>query len=125
MYKDEILALIKRSPLKIDTDIKITGSPPTSANSMFLTNKEQGDWAEDVVYQAINEYKDDFFAVKYGRTDSISAGDDGFADFYLDYQEELNTIGKKPDILIFNVKDFPGRVVDVENDESVKKAVAA
>lgn len=60
MYKDNILELIKKSPLQIDTEIKITGRPPTMANSEFLTNKEQGDWAEQIVFKAINEFSKDF-----------------------------------------------------------------
>lgn len=95
------------------------------ANSEFLTNKEQGDWAEQIVYNAINEFSDDFFAVKYGRSESMAAGDEGFADFYLEYQNELNAIGKRPDLLIFRLMDFSNREVDIENDEHVRKAVAA
>lgn len=125
MYKERIFNLIKQSPLEIDTEIQITGRPPTMANSEFLTNKEQGDWAEEVVYKAINEFSGEFFAVKYGRSESIAAGDDGFADFYMAYQNELNTIGKKPDILIFRYVDFPHKNVSVENDEHIKKAIAA
>jgi type II restriction enzyme len=49
MYKNDIQRLIEQSPLEIDTDIQMTGRPPTMANSEFLTNKEQGDWAERVV----------------------------------------------------------------------------
>ena len=67
-------------------NIQMTGRPPTMANSEFLTNKEQGDWAEQVVYKAINEYSDEFFAVEYGRSESIAAGEEGFADFYKEYQ---------------------------------------
>lgn len=125
MYKDNILELIKKSPLQIDTEIKITGRPPTMANSEFLTNKEQGDWAEQIVFKAINEFSKDFFAVHYGRSDSISAGDDGFAEFYSEYQSELNNIGKKPDILIFRGSDFSDKKVDIYNDNHVKMAVAA
>jgi len=125
MYKDDILNLIKQSPLDIDTEIQIAGRPPTMANSEFLTNKEQGDWAEEVVYKAINEFTGDYFAVQYGRSDSISAGDEGFADFYAEYQEELNVIGKRPDLLIFKSSDFPNRNVDIENDDHVKRAVVA
>jgi type II restriction enzyme len=95
------------------------------ANSEFLTNKEQGDWAEKIVLKAINEYSDDYFAVEYGRSESIAAGDDKFADFYLEYQTELNAIGKRPDILIFKISDFPDRSIDVENDEHIRQAVAA
>jgi len=79
MYKDDILNLIQQSPLEIDTEIQMTGRPPTMANSEFLTNKEQGDWAEQVVYRAINEFLSDYFAIQHGRSDSIAAGDDGFA----------------------------------------------
>lgn len=125
MYKDDIRKLIEQSPLEIDTDIKLSGSPPTMANSEFLTNKEQGDWAERIVLKAVNEYSDDYFAVKYGRSESISAGDEGFANFYIEYQKELNSIGKRPDILIFKVSDFPLRTMDVENDEQIRRAVAA
>jgi len=125
MYKDDILNLIKQSPLEIDTEIQMSGRPPTMANSEFLTNKEQGDWAEKIVLKAINEYSDDYFAVEYGRSESIAAGDDGFADFYLEYQNELNAIGKRPDILIFKISDFPDRSIDVENDEHIRQAVAA
>ena len=125
MYKDDILNLIKQSPLEIDIEIQMSGRPPTMANSEFLTNKEQGDWAERIVFKAINEYSEDYFAVEYGRSESIAAGDDGFADFYMEYQNELNAIGKRPDILIFKVGDFPGRIIDIENDEHIRRAVAA
>ena len=125
MYKDEIRQLIAMSLLEIDTDIQLTGRPPTMASSEFLTNKQQGDWAEQVVHKAINEFSDRYFSVDYGRSDSIAAGDEGFADFYMEYLEELNTIGKKPDLLIFNKSDFPTRNVDTENDEHVKMAVGA
>ena len=125
MYKDDILNLIQESPLDIDAEIQMKGRPPTMANSVFLTNKEQGDWAEQVVYRAINEFSSEYFAVQYGRSDSIAAGDDGFADFYMEYQSELNTIGKRPDLLIFKLTDFPDRNVDIENDEHVRKAIVA
>jgi len=125
MYKDNIQRLITQSPLEIDTEIQMTGRPPTMANSEFLTNKEQGDWAEQIVYKAINEFSDEFFAVEYGRSESIAAGDEGFADFYMEYQNELNTIGKRPDLLIFKLTDFPDRNVDIENDEHVRKAIVA
>jgi hypothetical protein len=125
MYKDDILNLINQSPLEIDTEIQISGRPPTMANSEFLTNKEQGNWAERLVFKAINEYSEDYFAVEYGRSESIAAGDDGFANFYMEYQNELNAIGKRPDILIFKVSDFLDRNIDIENDEHIRRAVAA
>ena len=125
MYKDDILRLIQQSPLDIDLEVQMTGPPPTSATSDFLTNKEQGDWAERVVHKAINEHSDDFFAVRYGRSDDLSAGDAGFDDFYAEYQKELNTVGKKPDLLIFRSSDFPNGEADVTDDQDVSRAMAA
>jgi hypothetical protein len=125
MYRDEIQNLIVQSPLEIDTEIVMNNQPPTLANSEFLTNKEQGDWAERIVVKAINEFSNDYFAVEYGRSESISAGDEGFSEFYREYQEELNTIGKRPDLLIFRICDFPDKKVDIENDEHIRKAIAA
>lgn len=125
MYKDDILTLIDQSPLEIDTEIQMSGRPPNLANSEFLTNREQGDWAEQIVSKAINEFLDDYFALEYGRSESIAAGDAGFAEFYEEYQKELNSLGKRPDLLIFKVRDFPDKNIDIENDEHVRKAVAA
>ena len=125
MYKDDIQELIVQSPLEIDTEIQMSGRPPNMANSQFLINKEQGDWAEKIVYKAINEFSDEYFSIKYGRSDSIAAGESGFDEFYKEYQDELNTIGKRPDLLIFKNIDFPRRQVDIENDEHIKNAVAA
>lgn len=125
MYKDEIFNLISNFPLEIDTNIKIGGRRPTMVSSEFLTNKEQGDWAEQVVYKAINEYLDEYFAVKYGRSDAMAASDEGFTQFYAEYQNELNNIGKRPDILIFRTRDFPEKEVDTANDEHIRKSVAA
>ena len=54
-YKKMIASLVDSTPFDIDTNIKIGGRSPTMATSNFLTNKEQGDWAEKIVYRAINE----------------------------------------------------------------------
>ena len=121
-YKDRILNLVKNSPLDIDTDIVIKGRIPTSVSSEFITNKEQGDWAERIVYEAINNGSD-YVAVHYGRSDSLSAGDEGFKEFYLEYQAELNSIGKRPDLLIFNRSDYYEGIE--KSVEGVKKAVCA
>jgi hypothetical protein len=45
-YKQAIARLIAATPFAVDPDIQMTGKPPTMASSEFLTNKEQGDWAE-------------------------------------------------------------------------------
>lgn len=79
---------------------------PTQASSEFITNKQQGDWAEDVIFRAINENSDNIVAVRYGKSDDLVAGDVGFEQFFNDYQNELDTIGKRPDLLLFNKSDF-------------------
>lgn len=59
------------------------------------------------------------------------AGEDGFDNFYQDFQTELDTIGKRPDLLIFKKADFNERLgFDIsqiphhEITEYVKKAIA-
>lgn len=124
-YREEIQELIENSPLDIDTEIQMKGRVPTMAGSEFLTNKEQGDWAEAVVLKAINENSNEYIAVAYGRNDDLAAGDDGFKKFYENYQRELNTIGKKPDVLIYRQSDIKDIVVDTDNVDHVKLAIAA
>ena len=124
-YKDTIQELLQKSPFVIDLDIKMEGRPPTMANSEFLTNKEQGDWAEQIVFNAINENSTEYCAVKYGRSESLAAGDSGFELFCSQYQDELNLIGKKPDILILARADVDEKTIDLDDDNVVRKAVAA
>lgn len=123
-YKEQISRLLAKIPIGIDAAIQVAGKPPTMANSEFLTNKEQGDWAEQVVFNAINDNSKDYCAVKYGHSGSLAAGDAGFEEFYSTYQEELNTLGKRPDLLIFNRADV-GNHLDLKRSEVVMKAVAA
>lgn len=108
-YKEEIEELIKQVNKQIVdfTEQRIRGVAPTQVSSEFLTNKEQGDWAEKTFMDGINQNSSKYIAIKYGRDDDIIAGEDGFKEFYEDYQDELDTIGKRPDILIFEKKDFP------------------
>ncbi|MBR8826957.1 MAG: AccI family restriction endonuclease [Gomphosphaeria aponina SAG 52.96 = DSM 107014] len=106
-------------------------SPPTQASSNFITNKEQGDWAEDLIFRAINETSSHYVAVKYGKSDDLIAGDKGFDEFYNKFQDELDTIGKRPDLLVFRKENFDTKlgynISKVEHsiiDNYVKKAVA-
>lgn len=125
-YRKKIAQLIAASPFDIDTELVIVSRTPTMASSEFLTNKEQGDWAEQIVLDAINENSSDFVAVPYGRSDSLGAGDPGFAQFYQEYQDELNEIGKKPDILIFKRDNMPNiNLLSNNSVAEVSKAVAA
>ncbi len=123
LYKQLIEKLIKEYPLNIDTEARIECHIPTSVSSEFITNKEQGDWAEKLIFSVINDNLEKFCAVKYGKNDNISAGDKGFKKFYLDYIYELNTIGKRPDILIFKKKDYKDGIE--LNDELIGKAICA
>jgi type II restriction enzyme len=104
---------------------------PTQASSNFITNKEQGDWAENLVSRAINETSKNFVAIKYGKSDDLIAGDKGFDEFYQGFQKELDTIGKRPDLLIFKKSDFIEKLgYDISQSPHntitnyVKKAVA-
>lgn len=124
-YKEIIKSLILTLPIEIDIDTKVEGRPPTMASSEFLTNKEQGDWAELVAYEAINSYSENYKAIRYGRSDSLAAGDVGFETFYKSYQDELNNIGKKPDLLIFKKSDIDENGINLDDDDFISKAIAA
>ncbi len=106
-YYEKILELTKNVPatlvdFKLPRDLSRT---PTQASSNFITNKEQGDWAENLITRAINETSKNFVAVKYGKSDDLVAGEKGFDAFYKEFQNELDTIGKRPDLLIFRRED--------------------
>lgn len=125
-YTKRIDNLIRHHPLEIDADVMIQGRVPNAASSEFLTNKEQGDWAEKLVLTSINAASPKYIALPYGRSESIAAGDPGFAEFYAAYLDELNTIGKRPDILIFKREDAPSDgIINVHDNELISKAVAA
>lgn len=106
-------------------------SRPSQASSEFITNKQQGDWAEDVIFNAINENSNAIVAVKYGKSDNLIAGEAGFAQLYDEYQNELDEIGKRPDILLFKRSDFDSALgydissrTNEEINEYVRKAIA-
>jgi type II restriction enzyme len=106
-------------------------SPPTQASSNFITNKEQGDWAEDLIFRAINETSKNYVAVRYGKSDDIIAGEEGFDQFYNDFQDELDTIGKRPDLLVFKKQDFNSelgydisKIEHTQIESYVKQAIA-
>lgn len=132
-YFEELREITKNIPTSI-VDFAVERnrtSPPTQASSNFITNKEQGDWAEDLIFRAINETSKNYVAVRYGKSDDIIAGEEGFDKFYNDFQDELDTIGKRPDLLVFNKKDFNKKLgYNISNmehrliDDYVKKAIA-
>jgi type II restriction enzyme len=111
-YYNRIRDLTKQVPttlvdFNVPRDVARTA---TQASSNFITNKEQGDWAENLVTRAINETSKYYVAVKYGKSDDLVAGEDGFDTFYQAFQDELDTIGKRPDLLIFKKTDFDARL---------------
>lgn len=110
-YKKRIEDLSKKIPedivsISIFNQQRKRSKPPTQAFSEFLTNREQGDWAERLVLSAINKVNKDFVAVQYGKSDRLVAGEPGFKEFYDSYQNELDRIGKRPDILVFRTHDY-------------------
>lgn len=107
-YKDiinSICANIHTGLINFD-EPRSEASMPTQASSEFITNKQQGDWAEDVIFRAINDNSDNIVAVRYGKSDDLVAGDAGFEQFFNEYQNELDAIGKRPEILLFKKNDF-------------------
>jgi hypothetical protein len=108
---------------------RVRANSPTQVSSNFITNREQGDWAENLIVSAINSTARNYIAVKYGKSDDVIAGEAGFSEFYQEFQEELDTIGKRPDILIFKRTDYDtqlgpdiSRLPHTSLTEYVKKA---
>ncbi|WP_062350155.1 AccI family restriction endonuclease [Bacillus kwashiorkori] len=129
-YKDSINVLLENVPEHIlSYDPNHTVNKPTQASSDFLINKEQGDWAEEVVFNFINRgFTNQYRAVRYGKNDDKVAGEDGFNEFYYNYQEELRKIGKRPDLLIYEsgavANDDISRKSPADIDNIVKQAKA-
>jgi type II restriction enzyme len=132
-YFDEIRKLTKLiHPSIVDFSLdRERTSPPTQASSNFITNKEQGDWAEDLIFRAINETSRNYVAIRYGKSDDLIAGDEGFDKFYNEFQDELDTIGKRPDLLIFYKEDFDSylgydisKINHTQIEDYVRKAIA-
>lgn len=132
-YQKVVKNLSEKIPVDI-VDINLLrkrGTPPTQAFSDFISHNEQGFWAENLFYTCLDNLAPKYIPVKYGRSDKIIAGDEGFKDFYNLYQDELNAIGKRPDILLFtndnykkiNVRDISS-LSSSELDKIVKQAIA-
>lgn len=84
-----------------------------------------------MIVRAVNETSHHLVAVKYGKSDDIVAGEAGFDAFFKEFQAELDTIGKRPDLLIFKKTDFRAdlgldisRLPHEQITDYVKKAVA-
>jgi len=131
-YYERIRELTKNVPTEL-VDFSMPRDAariPTQASSNFITNKEQGDWAEKLVFRAINDNSRNYVAVRYGKSDDLIAGDKGFDKFFEEFQTELDTIGKRPDLLVFHRSDFDEKLgFDISHlthgdiDDYVRKAV--
>lgn len=108
-YRERITRLMEQVPSTL-VDLAAERQPsriPTQASSEFTTNREQGDWAEKILLDAINQTAQRHVAVRYGMSDSRVAGEEGFRAFFEAFQQELDEIGKRPDLLIFRREDLP------------------
>tara|TARA_Y100001970_G_C14106917_1_gene788674 strand:- start:26 stop:910 length:885 start_codon:yes stop_codon:yes gene_type:complete len=117
MYKqiiNDLIEEVKQNNDKVDLETEFQkGRVPTQAFSEFLTNNEQGIWAENIVKKSIENYSTNQKVINYGRAETLIAGDPGFREFYSEYQDELIEIGKCPDLLVFDNDNFP---VDLKNN---------
>src|SRR3989344_8167924 len=107
-YKDlikQISESINRNIVDLSVKRK-RGTAPTQAFSDFLTHSEQGDWAEILFFKTLKKSGIPYIPVRYGKADKIIAGDPRFKSFYNSYQDELDLIGKRPDILLFKPDDY-------------------
>lgn len=72
-YFDRIKNLTASFPPEI-ADFSTPRHPanqPTQATSNFITNKEQGDWAENIFKDAVNNTSTNYIAVKYGKSEIL------------------------------------------------------
>ncbi|MBQ9531170.1 MAG: AccI family restriction endonuclease [Eubacterium sp.] len=68
-YRDCIRKLVERVDINLAdfSSERIRGNMPTQISSEFLTNKEQGDWAENTLLNGINNNSNNLIAVHYGK----------------------------------------------------------
>ena len=77
---------------------------PTDARSEFLANRAMGDWAENLLAEALRCSVSEWSVSHFGSTDSIAAGHIDFKDHYLSGLKEVREFGKRPDLLIFDTE---------------------
>lgn len=134
-YTDEIKRLAKQVNEAMGIDIfakAAKGRVPSQVSGEFITNREQGDWAEELFLKIVNDKCGGLTAISYGRGENLIAGDPGFKEFFEAYQDELVNLGKCPDLLIFKDGDLDSSTKEeITSDkarkdiiESTKKAIA-
>ena len=93
---------------------------PNQSSSEFLINDEQGKWAETIIRKSLSNTFPNFKFVAYGESSTLNANDPGFKFFYEKYQKELDEIGKRPDLLVFDKessKNVPENLMDLSTNE--------
>jgi hypothetical protein len=83
-------------------DISKPPRVPTDVRSEFLANRAMGDWAENILAASIRKVLPNKKVVHYGESDSISAGDSGFKEFFIERWKEVGLYGKRPDLLVMD-----------------------
>lgn len=135
--KDEVISVLRNKGIQ-DKYLHFGGEgpqpekkprPPTDARSEFLANRAMGDWAEGVVTSAVQSSDGAWAVTQYGNTDSMAAGEDGFADLYLAGLEEVRKHGKRPDLLVLpaNISTPPdiSALTREQSDIYVARSIAA
>lgn len=80
---------------------------PTDARSEFLANRAMGDWAENLLANALRVTCQGWQVSHFGETNSIAAGHQDFRNHYLKGLEEVRLYGKRPDLLLFDKYKTP------------------
>src|SRR3989304_3895933 len=140
MYNNAIEKLVASGISRDIVDFRIkyaaskykTPRAPTSAHSNFLINRQVGDWTEALLRTSFNQQFSGFKAIKYGAGGNLVAGDEGFKGMFQDYHAEIKTIGKRPDLLIFDERTvdslhLPDDISEVESSQLTniaKEAIA-
>ena len=84
-YIDEIKQLAEKVNESIGVDIfkkAAKGRVPSQVSGEFITNREQGDWAEVLFLKIVNAKCNGLTAISYGRGENLIAGDPGFKEFF-------------------------------------------
>jgi hypothetical protein len=102
---------------------------PTDARSEFLANRAMGDWAEQMLANAIVREFPEWLVVQYGDTNRIAAGHPEFRSSYLSGLEGTRQFGKRPDLLLFPANAAVAADLSTqshaETESLVKEATAA
>jgi len=102
---------------------------PTDARSEFLANRAMGDWAEQLLAEAIVRACPEWKVSQYGDTNRIAAGHPEFKATYLTGLEQTRQFGKRPDLLLFpstaSIAADLSALSHSECDPLLKQAIAA